>query len=84
MEQSGCVARTLGRGKGQTVARRVLKDLSRQGTSRYSLFLLQPASGEPVCVTMLLGPDISLAFYCLLCKHHKEALQLFLIPSKSV
>lgn len=67
-----------GGGKGQTV------DLSRQGTSQYSLFLLQPAPGEPIYVTVLLDPDISLAFYCLPCKHHKEPPQLFLIPSESV
>lgn len=84
MEQSGCVARTLGGGKGQTVGCQALKDLSRQGTNQYSLFLLQPAPGEPIYVTVLLGPDISLAFYCLPCKHHKEPLQLFLIPSERV
>lgn len=73
-----------GGGKGQTVGCWALKDLSRQGTSQYSLFLLQPAPGEPIYVTVLLDPDISLAFYCLPCKHHKEPPQLFLIPSESV
>jgi len=84
MEQSGCVACTLGGGKGQTVGGQALKDLSSQDTSQYSLFLLQPAPGEPMYITVLLDPDISLACYCLPCKHHKEPLQLFLIPSESV
>lgn len=42
------------------------------------------ASRLPIYVTVLLDPDIALAFYCLPCKHHKESPQLFLIPSESV
>lgn len=74
----------LGRGKGQTGGRWALEALSAQGTSRYSPVLLQPAPGEPVCVTALLHPAISSAFCRLPCTHRKEAPPSSPVPSESL